>query len=402
MKIKLYLISFFLFMFLLAGDSFAYPKFAAYTGEKCQSCHINPTGGGIRNTYGLKYSKDNLYMKPFEKAQKTMEMNPMITKGLQIGADMRMIFINDETGEGSPNFNTFFQMQADLYVNAQINKYLNLVLNPGLYIPNTFGSSPLATKSEIYGMVSGLPAEFYIKAGRFIPNWGTKIPEHRAYNRQLNDFYTPYAADAGIEMGIAPSFFTLTASLTNGSSPNKDGMRVNSFDFDNQKQFTTSADFRWAAKKNKYTFGLGGSFLTNPFKWDAVNNVNALRQAVVGFLSIGIMERVAILGEYTYNRLQLRDSISTKREFNTMFAELNIRVTKGMEFKVQFESADPSLGFKNSTNERKRYSFGLMFFPMTGLEIEGIYRIVEEGKGDSPTPFKIKNNEYQATFKFYY
>lgn len=104
-----------------------------------------------------------------------------------MGSDMRMIFIDDQTGEGNPNFNTFFQMQGDLYVNAQVNKYISLMVAPGLYIPNTYGSNPLPTKYEIYGMVSNLPAGLYFKAGRFIPNFGIKVPEHRAYNRIFND-----------------------------------------------------------------------------------------------------------------------------------------------------------------------------------------------------------------------
>src|SRR3974377_1100865 len=123
-----------LLIFLYSGkNSFSYPKYAAYTGEKCVSCHINPSGGGLRNLYGVKYSKENLYFKFLEKANKSTEINTMISKGIQVGADMRMLFLDDQTGPGSPNLNSFFQMQGDLYVNGQLNKYLNLVVAPGLY-----------------------------------------------------------------------------------------------------------------------------------------------------------------------------------------------------------------------------------------------------------------------------
>ncbi len=399
---------FLLFMLFSPVESYSYPKFAVYTGEKCASCHVNPTGGGLRNPYGVKYSKDELFLKFLKKANDATELNTQITKGLQIGADMRMIFINDQIDESIPDFNSFFQMQGDLYVHAKMNKYLSLVIAPGLYIPNTYGPNPLPTKYEIYGMVSNLPAGLYFKAGRFIPNFGIKIPEHRSFNRQLNDFYTPYASDAGIEVGISPSFFTLTAALSNGSSRDKNGTINNSFDFDNQKQFVTSADFRWASKKNKITAGLGGSFLTNPFKYDPQNNINALRQIAGGFFSIGIMERVALIGEFDYNRLDIRDSASTRSDFQTLFAELNVRLTKGLEAKFQFESYDPQLGIKNGSLERKRYSFGFELFPLTGLEIEAIYRVVDEpGTTTDPntgqeTDIDIKNNEIQTTFKFYF
>ena len=387
---------------------YSYPKFAAYTGEKCVSCHVNPTGGGLRNLYGVKYSRDNLYMKFLKKANEETVLNTEISKGIQIGSDMRMIFIDDQIAEGVPNFNTFFQMQGDLYVHAKMNKYLSLLVNPGLYIPNTYGPDPIPAKYEIYGMISSLPAGLYMKIGRFIPNFGTKIPEHRAYQRNYNGFYTPFAADAGIEVGIAPSYFTLTAGLSNGSSTDVNGTRVNSFDFDNQKQFTTSADFRWASKNGKYTFGLGGSFITNPFKWDPAKNINALRQVGGGFFSAGFFNRVAVLGEFDYNRLDITDSVSTRRDFQTIFGEIDIRIIRGLEAKFQFENFNPQLGIKDAPLQMRRYSFGFEFFPLTGLEIETIYRYVDEpGKTTDPVTgaekdIDEKNNEFQATFKFYF
>jgi hypothetical protein len=386
------------FIITIYEFSYSYPKFAAYTGENCVSCHVNPTGGGIRNKYGINYSKENLVLKSLKKLNKTTEFNTQLTKGIQIGADMRTIFINQQTGEGQPNFNSFFQMQGDLYINATINKYLTLVIAPGLYIPNTFGSSPLPTKYEIYGMVNNLPHGLYFKFGRFIQNYGLKIPEHRAYQRDYNGFYTPYAADAGFEVGISPWLFNLTAGVSNGSTKNIDGQLNNSFDFDNQKQFTSSLDFRWSSKNSNYNFGVGGSFLSNPYKYDLTNNINAVRQATGGFFSIGLFDRVAILGEYDYNKTTYNDSAGTISDFNTIFGEVNVKIIKGLEAKFQYESYDPQLDIKNGSLERRRYSFGIEFFPMTGLEIESIYRIVDEPDQN----LDIKNNEFQQTFKVYF
>ena len=187
-KITLFVLTLF-FLSFINTHIYSYPKCAAYTGEKCVSCHVNPTGGGLRNPYGIKYSRDNLFMKFLKKANEETVLKTEISKGIWIGSDMRMIFIDDQIAEGVPNFNTFFQMQGDLYIHAKMNKYLSLLINPGLYIPNTYGGNPLPTKYEIYGMISSLPAGLYLKAGRFIPNFGTKIPEHRAYQRSFNNFY---------------------------------------------------------------------------------------------------------------------------------------------------------------------------------------------------------------------
>ena len=56
----------------------------------------------------------------------------------------------------------------------------------------------------------------------------------------------------------------------------------------------------------------------------------------------------------------------------------------------------------------RRYSFGFEFYPLTGLEIEAIYRYVDEpGKTTDPVTgaekdIDVKNNEFQTTFKFYF
>src|SRR4030095_1390820 len=122
MKVKL-LLSFavFLNIIFVSGRVYSYPKFAAYTGGKCQDCHVNPTGGGMRKEWGVKYSKLNLFLKTFEKANKTTDIDPQLSKGISVGADMRFLFMDSQTGEGNPNLNSFFQMQGDMYVIGQGN-----------------------------------------------------------------------------------------------------------------------------------------------------------------------------------------------------------------------------------------------------------------------------------------
>jgi hypothetical protein len=123
-----------------------------------------------------------------------------------------------------------------------------------------------------------------------------------------------------------------------------------------------------------------------------------------GFISIGLFERVAIIGELAYNRLDIRDSSATRSDFRTIFGELDIRISKGLELKAQYENYDNALGLKNNETERQRYSFGAVFYPLSGLEVESIFRIVKNGKGD-PEPTNatdFKDDEFQTTIKFYF
>lgn len=376
-----------LFMSMLRFAN-AYPKFAAYTGEQCLSCHVSPTGGAIRHMGGIKYSKDNLFLKMFKKANKETEFNSQLTKGIQIGADVRTLFFDNQTGEGNPDQNSFFQMEADLYVNAKINKYLNMVVAPSLHYM-TF--PPVY---EVYGMVSNLPASLFIRVGKIKPNFGIKIPEHRSYQRYYN-LNTPYNSDVGLEAGISPGGLLLTVGFFNGVN----NTISNDFDSDGGKEVVASADYRWASKKNRFTIDLGGSFLNNPFNLTDVNNnkFSAVRQIGAGFISVGLFERVAILGEFDYNRLKISDSIDTKKDFHTIFGEVDIKLVQGLEAKFQYDNYNPQLGIKDGDKIRNRYSFGFEIFPMTGIELESIYRLVT-----TPSGAKLHNNEFQQAFKFYF
>ena len=46
---------------LAAAPAVALPRFAARESLRCRQCHVNPTGGGVRNRYGAEvYAAENL------------------------------------------------------------------------------------------------------------------------------------------------------------------------------------------------------------------------------------------------------------------------------------------------------------------------------------------------------
>jgi hypothetical protein len=395
--------SFFVSMLFISNGIYSYPQFAAYTGAKCQSCHINPTGGQIRHMGGIKYAEENLYMDMFKKYNKDASFDTRIGKVLQIGGDLRLGGFEIHGGRSDPEgsntggtLNTFFAMEGDLYVNAALGKIVDILLNPSL----TYNNYPPVY--EFYGMLHNLPADLYLKAGKIRPNFGIKLPEHRPYQRYFN-FYTPYNPEAGVEIGMSPGPVTITAGLFNGTSSNfYNGSFPTDFDMDNGKEFVASGDFRWApkSKKKNFTFDLGASFLNNPFRfreapggetYDAINMISA------AFASFGLFERVALLGEIDFNMQKYTDDEGTvKKLFNTYYAEADAKLVRGLEIKLQYEKFYNNLGTKNGPGERIRYSGGVVLFPLQGFELEAMYRM---GKTYPDDKFY---NESNLIFHFYF
>ncbi|MBV6477897.1 MAG: hypothetical protein HGGPFJEG_00642 [Ignavibacteria bacterium] len=379
MNISKFTVSLFIVSALLVSDyAFTYPRFAAYTGDKCIDCHVNPTGGLMRNKGGYYYAKNNLSMELFEKIAGKTQFSPKISKGITIGSDVRIAQVDNEV-EGSTNFNSFLAMQGDLYVNAEINKILNVFATSGIQIPNT------ETEYEVYGMISNLPADLYFKVGRFKPNFGTRIVEHRAYQRKylLN---TPYDANTGFEIGVSPDWFNFNMGIYNPQN-------LGFLGIDPHKMFIASADFNFGFSDNDFNVNVGGSFFNNPYNTvdtSFTSTITANKKAYGIFTRLGIMKRVALLGEIDFE--ESKSDIPLRRALYG-YGELNVIIIKGFEFRGQYEIYNKNRDV--SGDDIQRISTGVAFFPFYGFETEAMVRFVIE----EPS---ISNNEFQWNFHFYF
>lgn len=261
------------------NELIAYPRFAAYTGEKCMDCHVNPTGGIMRNFAGSKYAEKNLNMDMFKKIAGKTKIDSRLTKAISIGGDVRVAQVDNEV-DGKANYNSFLAMQGDAYLNVELNEIVDVFVTSGIMIPG------IEMRYEVYGMLHNLPANGFFKVGRFKPNYGIRIVEHRAYQRQFLHG-APYEANTGFEIGISPEWFNLTAGLYN--PPNLDFLGQ-----DPHKMFVASTDFNFGFDDNKFNVNVGGSFLNNPYNTqDSVftQTITGLRVALGANMRLGIMNR---------------------------------------------------------------------------------------------------------------
>ena len=152
----------------IVTTSNALPKYASRTGYKCQSCHINPTGKGMRTEFGANYGRDDISLPTYKNLTDYDDFTTKLGPSLSFGADYRSMFYYETLDRTS----TFFQMQGSFYVDFLLNKKFQVYADKDL-----FGDV------EVFGLAKVLPLDGYVKIGRFVPAYGTKVDDHNYFIR---------------------------------------------------------------------------------------------------------------------------------------------------------------------------------------------------------------------------
>ena len=147
------------------------PRFSIETGTSCMNCHVNPSGGGMRNDYGSNiYSLDELPLKRLIKNADDM-WDGYISDNFQIGADFRIQHFNDE------NDSKVFPMQSDFYANLKISKDTDVYMK--------VDTSPY-NKNEFFILFKNVLKNTWIKIGKTLPTYGLKLDDHTSFIRGGN------------------------------------------------------------------------------------------------------------------------------------------------------------------------------------------------------------------------
>ena len=155
---------------ILFNIIFSIPRYSLEEATNCISCHVNPSGGGMRNDYGSNvYALDELPLKRWQ-SKGDEDWNGYISDHIQIGGDFRLQLFDD-------GFNTkIFPMQTDVYSNIEINNIANL------YIKADLGLS----KNEYFILFNNILNKGWLKIGKSIPTYGLKIDDHTSFTRGGN------------------------------------------------------------------------------------------------------------------------------------------------------------------------------------------------------------------------
>lgn len=331
-----------------AGSAPALPRFASRTGAKCQSCHVNPAGSAMRLPFGMQYGRERLPVPSWSKDYELEDFSNIITNVLGVGADFRTLFYSLQV-PGAAARSGFYQMQGDLYLNFRIAKKVGFFLKKGLR--NGF---------EAYGLLNILPASGHVKVGKFLPNYGTRIDDHTTYIRQVTGMSPEQGRveRTGLEAAVSPGAFTLTGGIYNaeeGDPPPTSSAKA--FLGRLEGMFKLDSDL---------SLGLGGNVLTKK-----VGGVTSTFYGGMGSFSWG---GLTLLGEadLVKNKSPLGVTVT---ELVT-YVEADYVVTQGLDLKLGYDFRDYNIDYKTGTIAR--YSIGFEFFPLGGVELRPVYRIVKE------------------------
>jgi hypothetical protein len=377
-----------------ATEIYALPKFASRVGAKCQACHVNPTGKGMRNTFGSTYGREELPVRTYKMVADTSEegrvsmnredvtniddFSTAITPNFSYGADFRSLFFYEANNKTS----SFFQMQGDLYLDYRLNRQFLIYVDKGLY-----------TGFEVFGLAKVLPLDGYLKVGQFIPAYGTKIDDHNTFIRggpffPINPALAGYrqglvfgqrSEQTGIEAGIAPSIFSMQVGLFNGAP----FTGLNATGATKNKAVSIRGDATVQSEHINVNAGL--SYYNDP------NPDPAEKATFYGvFGSLTVLKDVTLNGELDYIKTPFQGINITGY---MTYTELNYRVADGVDLKLGYDFYDPDKDLK--TGSSTRITVGGEFFLMSGVELRPLYRINRE------QPVEINNDEFDMMFHFY-
>lgn len=376
MKLPLQVAVLFLLGLLTNLPAFALPRFASRTGAKCQSCHVNPSGGGMRQAFGVQYGRETLPVPTWSEEFGLEDFSTKVTDFLSMGADFRTLYFYQQNPDtGTPpkpvtGSNAFWQMQGDIYMNFRLARNVNIYLDKGLY-----------SGFEIFGLLNILPGNGHVKVGKFVPNYGLKLDDHRAYVRQFTGFSAEVDPSrssfvlTGGEVGLTPGPISITGGIYNAF----DGFGAGT---GNNKALLGRLEGMFKASE-ELNIGIGGNVFTK-------KNAAGLRTTLYGGFGSLSFENLTLLGEAD---LIESKAVGPKVTGLVTFVELDYVITPGLDLKVGYDFYDPDKDLK--TGSMSRYSIGLEFFPISGVELRPVYRIVK----DEPTD--IKNDEFQFLVHFY-
>jgi hypothetical protein len=362
----------FLITIVCIAPSVALPRFALMAGAKCASCHVNPTGGQMRNEYGVNFSTEKVPVEALKDSDFTFSSK--LTDNISIGGDYRSQFIYDGKSKNS----TFQAMTTTLYGAVTLSRKFTFYFKQDIINGSYNGLyGGIYNGTEVFGIAKILPGGGYIKGGEFLPDYGWRLDDHTAYTRGGDVGFTgagynpglifvPNYQDIGIEAGVYVEDLFITAGLFNGSG-HDNPIKI---PFDKEFAYTGKIECLTSFEPVNVRIGVSG-YGYKSFHMGGVT---------LGFATGDIV----VTGEMDLTHQRLNGT-SVVENINAMaaYGEVDYRAMQGLWLVGKFDMFDPQQGRSDDPNgdplnSIKRVTFGLEFFPFSFVEVRPQYRVTIE------------------------
>jgi len=320
-----------LLLFSGSARALALPIYAARERMACVNCHVDPSGGGLRNAFGFDYLRNRHAMSPESCWPDLPEEQPELAPKLPVGGDLRVLYdlLHRRTEEDFPSeVSSFFRMQGSFYLSyapiEQVRAYYNQDVN-GV--------------RDLWAMVSAMEGAAYVRIGAFRLPYGLRLDDHTIYQR--DDLpapvsvlgFDPRTPDAGIEGGwIKPRWFA-QAALTNGSGP--------SFDANREKAVTG----RIGGWQGPLMAGVTAHYDRDPGSGGAL--IERLRFGTYGTLSAH--PNVVLLGAFDLGEDEIGGAITRSL---LAWGEADYFLGREARFRLRYEFLDQNRDFEFADSER--------------------------------------------------
>lgn len=254
---------------LAAARANAEPYIAIQNGFKCTQCHVNPTGGGMRNAYGNAFAQTLLPALHIDTGPNvwTGALNSFIGMGGDLRDDATLTQVR-----GQPSVDEFSLEQMRVYLDASVIPDRLLVYADEEVAPGA------ATNEEAWAMLWSASHDWYVKAGQMYLPFGFRLQDQTAFVQQVSgiNMTTP---DRGVEVGYLHGPWDAQFDVSNGTAGGpivSDGKQ-----FTGQLQFVEpgwraglALDLNNSAASGRRTaYGLFAGLKTGPVAWLAEADV---------------------------------------------------------------------------------------------------------------------------------
>lgn len=374
MIIRKFLLVIILFICLFHQLS-ALPRFALQQKDRCISCHVNPTGGIMRNENGFFFGKNVVSM--ISPRDEDFKLSPKFSDNVSFGFDYRSQFLYSQEKSRTD----FQDMTGSIYLNASISNKIDVLARYD-FVQSIW---------EGFAVARILPNDSYLKVGTFQPDFGIRLDDHTSYTRG-GDFgllfangsiqgliFNPFFFVTGIEVGANLSDNALlTASV--GKSRLNGTLTTDP---------TWTARFEFTPSINKAGLLFGVSYSSTKTKLFGPNGIQTLAaQLYGGFAGVGY-KNFSLMGEFDF----ASDYTASGIKSTALMIEASYQLMVGLQAVVRYDRFDPNVDINK--DEHSHVVLGLEFFPFSFVEVRPQYRINIEDPN-------LKNDAAVVQFHFWY